>query len=79
MMLAVRFTNARLGGYPMSGISKTLPVEIERVQLDASTVRTVYQVGHNRTSVQSIFSSAHAYSDLLQHIILRKLSENPNP
>lgn len=63
----------------MPEINRVLPVEIERIQLDARTVRTIYQVGHSKTTVRSIFSPAHAYSELLQHIILRKLSDNSAP
>ena len=63
----------------MPEINRVLPVEIERIQLDARTVRTIYQVGHSQTTVRSIFSPVHAYSELLQHIILRKLSDNSTP
>jgi len=63
----------------MSEINRIQAVEIERVQLDEKTIHTIYQVGHSRTSVRSIFSSGHAYCELLQHIILRKLSDNSAP
>ena len=57
----------------MSVANTSLPIEIERNEIDEHTVQSVYQAGYGCISVKSIFGTKHCYSDLLRNIIQRKI------
>ena len=59
----------------MNEANTGLPIEIERIEVDANTVQSVYQAGYSRITVKSIFGTKNSYSDLLSQIIKRKLLE----
>jgi hypothetical protein len=59
----------------MNEANTGLPIEIERIEVDANTVQSVYQAGYSRITVKSIFGTKNSYSDLLSQIIKRKLHE----
>ncbi len=59
----------------MHEVNPSLPIEIERNEIDERTVESVYQAGYSRITVKSIFGTKNSYSDLLSQIIKRKLHE----
>ena len=59
----------------MNEVFSSLPIEIERNEIDERTVQSVYQAGYSRITVKSIFGTKNSYSDLLSQIIKRKLHE----